>query len=68
MKKDQRNFIKEKVEFSKKIKAFFFSNLGFGNSNIKILYYWDILMTCLDPGIIQIYFLGYKCNLQKKKS
>jgi hypothetical protein len=52
MKKDQRNFIKEKVEFSKKIKAFFFSNLGFGNSNIKILYYWDILMTCLDPGII----------------
>jgi len=24
MKKDQRNFIKEKVEFSQKIKAFFF--------------------------------------------
>jgi hypothetical protein len=52
MKKDQRNFIKEKVEFSQKIKAFFFSNLGFGNSNIKILYYWDILVTCLDSGII----------------
>jgi hypothetical protein len=26
MKKDQRNFIKEKVEFSQKIKAFFFKS------------------------------------------
>jgi hypothetical protein len=52
LKEDQINQKKEKKK-GLAVKIRFFSlNLGFNNSNLKILNSWDILVTYLDFGII----------------